>query len=440
MPRRLQNERQQSGLLIVCLLGLSLSPAPPAAGFLVSESLLGSCFGIDRTVSSCNLVVPRSLQTEDQFIFYTHDGRSIPISSWDEQLMAESAARATTFTFYTHDGRAVTAVDHVSDRQKQQPWNANHADAWSGTGYKDTSDPGLSVLRSRYPSQTRTQVQVRPAVPSVSRTNFAYSTLPYASGVKQLQHALSQPSSPADQPLGMQMPETNSSITLRLRGGSTRKGSVSKPPGVHNASAAAAASASAYEGPAPAETRSPGGPGVSEFAEAGAALSSKDGSLEGRLVNSAGVPVSGAYDAVACLWFCFVFLCVCVCVCVLCMGMRFMNTHVCNCVCERVRARVRACVVHRCLRMQVDDRHGRHMLSACTCICISIRLCGRHAMYESHTRARAHTHTHTQARARTHTHTHTHTHNTHTKTHMYCIHTYVYMYIIRIYTSCVISP
>eukprot|EP00802_Teleaulax_amphioxeia_P005489 Tamp_05493.p1 GENE.Tamp_05493~~Tamp_05493.p1 ORF type:complete len:700 (+),score=90.02 Tamp_05493:299-2398(+) len=288
MPRRLQNERQQSGLLIVCLLGLSLSPAPPAAGFLVSESLLGSCFGIDRTASSCNLVVPRSLQTEDQFIFYTHDGRSIPISSWDEQLMAESAARATTFTFYTHDGRAVTAVDHVSDRQKQQPWNANHADAWSGTGYKDTSDPGLSVLRSRYPSQTRTQVQVRPAVPSVSRTNFAYSTLPYASGVKQLQHALSQPSSPADQPLGIQMPETNSSITLRLRGGSTRKGSVSKPPGVHNASAAAAASASAYEGPAPAETRSPGGPGVSEFAEAGAALSSKDGSLEGRLVNSAG--------------------------------------------------------------------------------------------------------------------------------------------------------
>jgi hypothetical protein len=300
MARRLQRVRKRSELLIVCLIGLSFSPAPPAAGFLVSDSLLTQSFGIDRTVASCNPVAPRSLQTADQFIFYTYDGREVPISSWDDQLTAETAARATTFTFYTHDGRAVTAVDHVFDRQKQQTaerhCNAIPGAAWSGIGYKDTRDPGLSVLRSRYPSQTQAHAQVRPMVPSVSRTNFDYLTLPYASGMTQWEHAITL-SSPEDQAFSMQIQETDSGITLRLRGGSTRKWPTSKPLSVEGA-----ASSQNFSGPAPPATSStvtvretpPGGPGVSDFAQAGAALSSKEtlNSINGRLVPSTGPDMS----------------------------------------------------------------------------------------------------------------------------------------------------
>jgi hypothetical protein len=307
--RRLQNERSRSGLHIVCLIGLSFSPAPPAAGFLVSESLLTQSFGIDRAVASCNPVAPRSLQTADQFIFYTYDGREVPISSWDDQLTAETAARATTFTFYTHDGRAVTAVDHVFDRQKQTAalhCTAVPGDAWIGIGYTDTRDPGLSILRSRYPSQTQTHAQVRPMVPSVSRTNFEYLTLPYASGVTQWEHAITF-SSQDDQAFSMQIQETDSGVTLRLRGGSTRKWPSTKPPSIEGA-----ASSQNFSAPAPPATPStvavretpPGGPGVSDFAQAGAALSSKEtlngkervNCINGNLVPSTG-PNTGTWRA-----------------------------------------------------------------------------------------------------------------------------------------------
>lgn len=295
LARRLQNERKRSGLLMVCLIGLTFSPAPPAAGFLVSGSLLTQSFGIDRTVASCNPVAPRNLQTADQFIFYTYDGREVPISSWDDQLTAETAARATTFTFYTHDGRAVTAVDHVFDRQKQHAAERHcHAipgDACSAKGYMDTRDPGLSVLRSRYPSQTQTRPMVRPMVPSVSRTNIDYLTLPYApyaSGVTQWEHVVTV-SSAEDQTFSMQIQETDSGIMLRLRGGSTRKWPTSNPPSSSLQNTSAPAAPATPSTVAVRETP-PGGPGVSDFAKAGAALSSKEAmnSKNARLVSSAG--------------------------------------------------------------------------------------------------------------------------------------------------------
>ena len=148
--------RQLQGLLTGGLLILALCPAPPAAGFLLSDALLTQCFGLDRirptrTVSSCNLIVPRSLCTEDQFTFHTHDGRAVTklMSPDDEvrlfpthvayniqevvreidydsthgsnQVATESQARSSTFTFYTYDGRAVTADDHSTFGQVLTP-------------------------------------------------------------------------------------------------------------------------------------------------------------------------------------------------------------------------------------------------------------------------------------------------------------------------------
>ena len=174
--RRQRDGRERAWLARLILLAFSL--ATPSAGFVISEGLLTQCFGLERiprTMSSCSLILHKgpAPTCDDDFTFFTHDGRRISLKA--DRPSNNALSHSAASTFYTHDGRTIVPAECPA----LQPSSNAH---WREPGQQDASlrdDVAVAILRSRYPGSThqyaKARVEARPFIRSRPGESKFYS-------------------------------------------------------------------------------------------------------------------------------------------------------------------------------------------------------------------------------------------------------------------------
>lgn len=167
--RRQRDGRQRSWLARLVIVAFCF--ATPSAGLMSSGGLFTQCFGLERiprTVSSCSLVLHKGTtsHSDDDFTFFTHDGRMISLPA--DSQPKDTLSRPGTFAFHTYDGRTIPVAESSTAHWRSQ-----------GLGHTTlTDDLAVSILRSRYPGSThqyaKSRVEARPFLSAPSYSSPSY--------------------------------------------------------------------------------------------------------------------------------------------------------------------------------------------------------------------------------------------------------------------------